>query len=166
MSTKGPRVVSKGHSLARGSSYQEETAENWNRPKHNHSKCPPYSNVTPFEVLDGGDPSKAPNSLLKNKAMAPIDESNLVANRLSPSSLDSCSGPHVDQASRVQKIVSLKDDGSEVLEPVENVFVTGNAAGAILYGHYTAGGVPVSSGMVGAYRIFKQLKSVTHVSKR
>ena len=57
------------------------------------------------EVLDGGDPTKPPNSLLKNKALAPIDESNLVAIRLSPSSLDTCSGPTVDGQARVQKLI-------------------------------------------------------------
>ena len=112
------------------------------------------------EVLDGGDPSLPPYSLLKNKALAPIDESNLVAIRLSPSSLDTCSGPTVDRTARVQKIIISDVDGSESLEPVANVFATGNAAEAILGGHYNAPGVPISSGIVGAYRIYNSLKSL------
>jgi len=120
----------------------------------------------PGEVLDGGDPTKPPYSNLKNKALAPIDEDNLVAIRLSPSSLDTCSGPTVDQNSRVQKIIQLGKGSSEnVLEPIPNVFATGNAAEAILGGHYTAGGVPVSSGIVGAYRIYKTLTTVNAKNK-
>ena len=112
------------------------------------------------EVLDGGDPSLPPYSLLKNKALAPIDEINLVAIRLSPSSLDTCSGPTIDRTARVQKIIISDVDGSETLEPVANVFATGNAAEAILGGHYNAPGVPISSGIVGAYRIYNTLKSL------
>ena len=44
-----------------------------------------------------------------------------------------------------------------VLEPIPNIFATGNAAEAILGGHYTAPGVPIASGFVGAYRIYKAL---------
>ena len=51
------------------------------------------------EVLDGGDPSILPASLLKNKALAPIDETDLIAIRLLPSTLDTCSGPKVDSSS-------------------------------------------------------------------
>ena len=123
------------------------------------------------EVLDGGDPSKPPASLLKNKAMAPIDEENLVAIRLLPSSLDTCSGPTVDSSSRVQKLISSTPNGKESLEPIENVFSVGNSAEAILGGHYTAPGLPLSSGLVGAYRTYKYLKenlenkSRKHLSK-
>ena len=112
------------------------------------------------EILDGGDPTIPPNSLLKNKALAPIDEDNLVAIRLSPSSLDTCSGPTVDRSSRVQKLIVSPVDGSESLKPIANVFATGNAAEAILGGHYTAPGLPISSGIVGAYRIYNSLKSI------
>ena len=45
------------------------------------------------------------------------------------------------------------------MEPVPNIFATGNAAEAILGGHYTAPGVPIASGFVGAYRIYKALNS-------
>ena len=100
---------------------------------------------------------------MKNQALGAIDETNLVAIRLSPSSLDTCSGPKVDSHSRVQKILSLNSDGTEEVEPVSNVFATGNAAGAILGGHYTAGGVPISSAIVGAYRIHNTLKSIVQI---
>ena len=105
-----------------------------------------------------GDPLIPPASLLKNKALAPISETNLIAIRLLPSTLDTCSGPKVDSSARVQKpIISSSNDGSVSFEPVKNIFAVGNAAEAILGGHYTAPGVPISSGMVGAYRVFNHL---------
>ena len=112
------------------------------------------------EVLDGGDPSIPPASLLKNKALAPIDETDLIAIRLLPSTLDTCSGPKVDSSSRVQKPTISSNDGSISFEPVNNIFAVGNAAEAILGGHYTAPGVPISSGMVGAYRIYNYLLNI------
>ena len=108
-----------------------------------------------------GDPLIPPASLLKNKALAPIDETNLIAIRLLPSTLDTCSGPKVDSSARVQKpIISLSNDGSVSFEPVKNIFAVGNAAEAILGGHYTAPGVPISSGMVGAYRVYNHLLNI------
>ena len=112
------------------------------------------------EVLDGGDPSIPPASLLKNKALAPIDETDLIAIRLLPSTLDTCSGPKVDSNSRVQKPTISSNDGSISFEPVKNIFAVGNAAESILAGHYTAPGVPISSGMVGACRIYNYLFNI------
>ena len=97
---------------------------------------------------------------MKNKALAPIDENNLIAIRLLPSTLDTCSGPTVDRSSRVQKKTSSYKDGWERFEPVNNVFAVGNAAEAILGGHYTAPGLPLSSGLVGAYRVYYTLNEV------
>merc|ERR1712150_55949 len=132
--------------------------EQWNR-YHNYVESgidPEFQRGKDIgEVLDGGDPSKPPASLLKNKAMAPIDEENLVAIRLLPSSLDTCSGPTVESSSRVQKLISSTPNGKESLEPIKNVFSVGNSAEAILGGHYTAPGLPLSSGLVGAYRTYK-----------
>ena len=114
------------------------------------------------EVLDGGDPSIPPASLLKNKAMAPIDESNLIAIRLLPSTLDTCSGPKVDSSCRVQKPVNPVNIGIEDFEAVGNIFAVGNANEAILGGHYTAPGLPLSSGLVGAHRVYAHLLHVVN----
>ena len=141
--------------------FEVELLEQWNR-YHNFVESgidPEFQRGNDMgEVLDGGDPALPPASLLKNKALAPIDETNLMAIRLLPSSLDTCSGPTVDRSSRVQKIISSSNYGSEELEPVNNVFAVGNAAEAILGGHYNAPGVPISSGLVGAYRVYNTLK--------
>ena len=118
------------------------------------------------EIVDGGNPLLPPANQLKNKALAPIDEKNLVAIRLLPSSLDTCSGPKVDHASRVQKLTDPEIGGCESFEPVRNVFAVGNCAEAILGGHYNAGGLPVSSGLVGAYRVYTALREVSGIPKR
>ena len=107
------------------------------------------------EVLDGGDPSLPPASELKNKAMAPINENKLIAVRLLPSSLDTCSGPTVDRSARVQKLSQVGN--TKTFEPVKNIFAVGNAAEAILGGHYNAPGIPIASGFVGAYRVYTTL---------
>ena len=94
--------------------------------------------------------------------MAPIDESNLIAIRLLPSTLDTCSGPKVDSSCRVQKPVNSSNIGIEDFEAVENIFAVGNANEAILGGHYTAPGLPLSSGLVGAHRVYAHLLHVVN----
>ena len=95
--------------------FEVELLEQWNR-YHNFVESgidPEFQRGNDMgEVLDGGDPALPPASLLKNKALAPIDETNLMAIRLLPSSLDTCSGPTVDRSSRVQKIISSSKYGS------------------------------------------------------
>jgi hypothetical protein len=94
------------------------------------------------EYRDGPELSK-----YKNNSLHPLNTSKLVAMALYPSSLDTSSGPCVDEYSRVLR----ESDG----QPVPNIFAIGNCSASIVQGHYIAPGIPISSCMVGAYRMCK-----------
>ena len=88
-------------------------------------------------------------SIQPNRAMMPLEENSLVALKLEASTLDTCSGPIVDEHNRV-----LQESGV----CVSNIYAVGNCSASILDGNYVAPGVPVSSAIVGAFRTCRGIK--------
>lgn len=81
--------------------------------------------------------------------MSPIDTSDLYAVVLLPSSLDTCSGPSVDEHSHVR----YRNNS-----PVAGVYAVGNAASSLTRGLYLAAGVPSFSGITQAYRAASSIR--------
>jgi hypothetical protein len=81
--------------------------------------------------------------------MRRIDANDLYAVVLWPSSLDTCSGPLVDERSRVQS------QSSESAVP--GIYAVGNCASSITRGFYVAPGVPTASAILQSYRATKHI---------
>jgi FAD binding domain/NAD(P)-binding Rossmann-like domain len=82
-------------------------------------------------------------------AMAPVDETDLYAVKLIPSTLDTCSGPFVDSNNQVWY--------ESTDEPVPGVYAVGNAACSITRGLYNSPGTPTFQAFVGAYRAARSI---------
>jgi predicted oxidoreductase len=90
-------------------------------------------------------------------AMSPVDETDLYAVKLLPSTMDTCSGPYVDSNNQV-----WYDSANE---PVPGVYAVGNAACSITRGLYIASGTPTFQAYVGAYRAARSIAGASTISK-